>query len=66
MPVQMGSYIHPSGRAQGFTQVQIKCWLAKWFSKVDPVSGTPAIWRCCLGDESQLPDIAGKTSFTTT
>lgn len=27
------------GRAQGFTQAQIKCCLAKWFSKVDLVSG---------------------------
>lgn len=27
------------GRAQGFRQAQIKCCLAKWFSKVDPVSG---------------------------
>lgn len=26
------------GRAQGFTQAQIKCCLAKWFSKVDLVS----------------------------
>lgn len=30
------------GRAQGFRQAQIKCCLAKWFSKVDLVSGNAA------------------------
>lgn len=41
---EAGGAGRPGGRAQEFTQAQIKCCLAKWFSKVDPVSGTPSNW----------------------